>query len=62
MKTEPSPEVKAILSAWVKAQRAKYGENWKEIKAAEMAAQTAPAIERLLKIRDALSVVRDVKK
>lgn len=56
MKTEPSPEVKVILSDYVRRQREKYGENWKEIKAAEMAAQTAPVIHRLM------SLVRDVKK
>jgi hypothetical protein len=48
MKTEVSPEVKAILSAYVKAQREKYGDDWKRIKAAEMAAQTAPVVGDLL--------------
>lgn len=34
----PSPEVKAILKTWVALQKEKYGENWKEILAKEMAA------------------------
>lgn len=47
MTPEPSPEVKAILRAYVAKQREKYGEDWKAIKAAEMAAQTAPAVHKL---------------
>lgn len=49
--TEPSPAVKAILKAYVEKQREKYGDNWKEIKAAELAAKTAPVA---IKLRDAL--------
>ncbi|WP_287122108.1 hypothetical protein [Mesorhizobium sp.] len=54
MSNEPSPEVKAILRSYVEVQREKYGENWKEIKAAEMAAKTAPVIGRLFDVLQGL--------
>ena len=50
MTAEPSPEVKAILRAYVARQREKYGENWKEIKAAEMTAQMAPTLDKLFNL------------
>ncbi|MGF7008105.1 hypothetical protein [Aminobacter sp. BE322] len=52
MKTEPSPEVKAILAEFVKKQRAKYGPDWKEKLAAEMAEKAAPVVTALLALRD----------
>ena len=50
-----SPEVKDTIRAFVAAQRKKYGEDWKSKLAAEMAAKTAPVVERLLTLRDAVS-------
>lgn len=47
---QPSPEVKAIISDYVKAQREKYGDDWKRLKAAEMTAQTMPSVNRLLNL------------
>ena len=46
----PSPEVKALISQWVKMQRAKYGPNWKEIVAKEMVEKTAPMLCRLIDV------------
>lgn len=53
---EPSPEVKAIISGYVAEQRAKYGEDWKRIKAEEMTAQMAPQINRFV---DAMNALRE---
>jgi hypothetical protein len=50
---DPSPEVKAMIGQFVRVQREKYGDDWKEKLSAEMAQQTAPFIERLLDLRDA---------
>ncbi len=47
---KPTPEVKAILSEWVRIQRERHGENWKEIVAKDMAAKTAPTLERLMTV------------
>jgi hypothetical protein len=47
----PSPAVRAMLSEFVRINRERYGENWKEIVAKEMAAKTAPVLEALLKLR-----------
>lgn len=44
---EPGPEVKAILGDYVRAQREKYGEDWKAKKAAEMAAEMSPTLNAL---------------
>lgn len=52
MKTELSPEVKQMISKFVQIQRLKYGPDWKNILAAEMAAKTAPVVEKLLVLRD----------
>lgn len=49
--TTPSPEVRAILGAFCKKQREKYGEDWKKKLSKEMAEQTAPVIEKLLNLR-----------
>lgn len=35
----PSPELKEIMKKFVRTQKEKYGENWKEILAKEMTAQ-----------------------
>lgn len=35
--SQPSPEVKAIVKEWVDMQQDKYGPDWKEILADEMA-------------------------
>lgn len=42
---------KAMIRSWVQMQRDKYGENWIEIKAQEMADQATPAITALLSLR-----------
>jgi hypothetical protein len=47
---EPPPEVRAILKSWIAQQREKYGPDWKEILAAEMAAKTEPVISAMLKL------------
>ena len=45
-KPTPSPEVKALLREFCEIQRAKYGENWKEILSKEMAKNTTDALKR----------------
>lgn len=50
MTHEPSPEVKAMLGAFVRKQREKYGDDWKRIKAEEMTAQMSPVIHGLLEL------------
>lgn len=42
---EPSPEVRKLIGQWAKMQHEKYGENWKEILAKEMADKTAPLLK-----------------
>lgn len=49
---EPSPEVKAVIRNFVAVQREKYGENWKEILSAKMAAEAEPFVSALLALRD----------
>lgn len=51
MKTEPSPEVKEMISKFVQVQRLKYGPGWKEILAAEMAAKATPVVNAILALR-----------
>lgn len=46
-----SPEAKAYIAEFVRIQREKYGEDWKKILAAEMAAKTAPVMEAFLKLQ-----------
>lgn len=47
----PSPEVRAMLAEFVRLNREKYGENWKEIVAAEIAEKSALVIAGLTKLR-----------
>ena len=47
----PTPQVRAMLAEFVRVNRERYGENWKEIVAAEMTAKTAPVLTALLKLR-----------
>jgi hypothetical protein len=47
--SEPSPEVKKVISEFVRVQREKYGEDWKAILAKEMAEKTAPFVQAFLK-------------
>lgn len=49
---EPSPEVKEILKEFVKKQKAKYGDDWKEILSKEMAEQTTPVLKGLLELKE----------
>lgn len=48
---KPSPEVRAMLAEFARINREKYGENWKEIVAKEIAERTAPVLSALLKLR-----------
>ncbi len=48
---KPSPEVKAILSDFVRVNREKYGDDWKAILAKKMSEQSAPMLEAFLKLR-----------
>lgn len=50
-RAEPSEEVKAVIREFVRVQRERYGENWKDVLAAEMAAKTAPVVDMLLKLK-----------
>lgn len=43
----PSPEVRALVTKFVRIQRAKYGEDWPKHLAREMAEETAPVIRAL---------------
>lgn len=45
----PSPEVRAVIGEFVRVQEAKYGRDWKKILAKEMADQSRPFLEALLK-------------
>lgn len=47
-KNEPSPEVKRLIGEYVRIQKEKYGSDWKRIKAAKMAADTAPVVQKLM--------------
>lgn len=47
----PSPEVKVIISDFVRIQREKYGDDWKEKLSAEVAAGAAPFVNALLSLR-----------
>jgi hypothetical protein len=49
---DPSPEVKAILRAWCEQQRVKYGPDWKEKLAAEMAPPAAKLYKALSDVHD----------
>lgn len=51
MTNDPHKDAKALLKSWCDMQREKYGENWKEIKAKEMAEETMPAINAILSLR-----------
>lgn len=48
---EPSPEVKKIIGEFVRVNREKYGDDWKKILAKEMADQSRPFLEALLKLQ-----------
>lgn len=47
----PSPEVKALLGEFCRIQREKHGEDWKRILAEEMAAKTAPVLQRFIELQ-----------
>jgi hypothetical protein len=47
----PSPEVRAMLAEFARINRERYGENWKEIVAKQVAESTAPVLSALLKLR-----------
>lgn len=47
-----TPEVRAVLKTFCDIQREKYGPDWKAKLSAEMAAQTAPFIEALFKLKN----------
>lgn len=47
----PSPEVKAIIGEFCRIQREKYGPNWKRILAEEMAAKTAPVLQKFIELQ-----------
>jgi hypothetical protein len=47
----PSPEVRAMLAEFARVNRERYGENWKEIVAKQVAESTAPVLSALLKLR-----------
>lgn len=44
----PSPEVRALIKAFVEKQREKYGPDWKAKLSAEMAEQSQPFVDFLL--------------
>ena len=48
---EPSPVVKKIIGEFVRVNREKYGPDWKKILAKEMADQSRPVLEALLKLQ-----------
>jgi hypothetical protein len=50
-RTEPSAEVKAYIGEFVRIQREKYGEDWKKVLAAEMAAKTAPVMQAFIALQ-----------
>ena len=51
MASPPSTEVKKIVGEFVRIQSEKYGPDWKKIIAKEMADQTRPFLEALLKLQ-----------
>lgn len=51
MTPEPSAEVKQVLSAFVRVQKEKYGDDWKSKLAKELAAKTTPIVVALLELR-----------
>lgn len=50
---KPSHEVKKLMKLWCEKQRENHGEDWKEIKAEEIAQKTTEAVMPLLnKLKD----------
>lgn len=48
----PSPEIKSILKEFVRINREKYGEDWKNILAKEISSKSVPFIDALLKAQN----------
>ena len=46
-----SPEAKAMIGKFVRIQEEKYGPDWKNKLAAEMAAKTAPVLEAFIRLQ-----------
>lgn len=49
MTATPSPEAKAIIKQWCDLNREKYGPDWKNILAKQMADASRPYLEALFK-------------
>ncbi len=47
----PSPEVKAMIRNFCQIQHEKYGPDWKQILAKEMAEKATPVLEKLLALQ-----------
>ena len=51
MAEEDKQAARQMIRDWVKRNQEKYGPDWKSKLAAEMAAKTAPTLERLLELQ-----------
>ena len=50
-KNNLSPEATALIKQWCDMQKEKYGENWKEILAKEMAKETMKKLQPLFELQ-----------
>ncbi len=50
-KPEPSPEVRAMMQEFVRINKEKYGPDWKNILAKQMAEKAVPVLSKLLELQ-----------